>query len=316
MSGVFSPPTMRSRCCHVIRSLDTRVMMLVAEAIFPSRVTPVLFTIHWLPSAGPDPFAKPAFRVEDPGADRLGQGVPADALGTGHHRTAADLDLEFAQDIALIVGPAVGGHDQGFRAFVHPFADHPLELLELLLGRRRVVGKVSRAGRQPLAVLPGVDHRVGTALGGLIGPMGHGRHPVLDGHVRTDEANGPDGQIHVGLGMLLEDSGEDLLDPFTALSGLALFTDDLSVRQRTATRSPWHRPRCTPWQTPRRRAGSTSRPADAPGRGRTPRLPCRAWRASLPIRLFCGPWATAIATNARAIPAMVKILRMGCSLSC
>ena len=25
-------------------------MMLVAEAIFPSRVTPVIFTIHWLPS--------------------------------------------------------------------------------------------------------------------------------------------------------------------------------------------------------------------------------------------------------------------------
>ena len=50
MSGVFSPPTIRSRCCHVIRSLDTRVMILVAEAIFPSRVTPDRFTIHWLPS--------------------------------------------------------------------------------------------------------------------------------------------------------------------------------------------------------------------------------------------------------------------------
>ena len=92
------------------------------------------------------------------------------------------------------------------------------------------VGKVSRAGRQPLAVLPGVDHRVGTPLGGLIRPMGHGRYAVLDGHVRTDEPNRPDGQIHVGLGMLLEDSGEHLLDPFAALSGLALFTDDLSVR--------------------------------------------------------------------------------------
>ena len=58
--------------------------------------------------------------------------------------------------------------------------------------------------------------------------MGHGRHPVLDGHVRTDEANGLDGQIHVGLGMLLEDSGKLLLDRFAALSGLALFIDDLS----------------------------------------------------------------------------------------
>ena len=48
--------------------------------------------------------------------------------------------------------------------------------------------------------------------------------------LRTDEPNGPDGQIHVGLGMLLEDSREHLLDPFAALSGLALFTDDLSVR--------------------------------------------------------------------------------------
>ena len=46
MSGVFSPPTIRSRCCHVMRSLDTRVVILVAEAIFPSRVTPVIFTIQ------------------------------------------------------------------------------------------------------------------------------------------------------------------------------------------------------------------------------------------------------------------------------
>ena len=59
MSGIFSPPTMRSRACHVMRSLDTRVMTLVPEAIFPSRVTPVLFTIQRLPSRVQIPSPKP-----------------------------------------------------------------------------------------------------------------------------------------------------------------------------------------------------------------------------------------------------------------
>jgi len=59
--------------------------------------------------------------------------------------------------------------------------------------------------------------------------MRHRRHPLFDGHVRTDEPNGPDGQIHVGLGMLLEDFGEDLLDLFTPLRRLAFFADDLSL---------------------------------------------------------------------------------------
>ena len=150
--------------------------------------------------------------------------------------------------------------------------------------------------------------------------MGHGRHPVLDGHVRTDEANGPDGQIHVGLGMLLEDSGEHLLDPFTALSGLALFIDDLSVRH----------------EQPRDRLG-VSRVVRLGKRlgGEPDRLlvllmragaagTMRRWSAvavsglagESPDTLFCGPWATAIATNARASPAMIKILRMCFSLSC
>ena len=68
-------------------------------------------------------------------------------------------------------------------------------------------------------------------LGGLIGSMGHSRGPFLDGHVRGDEANGADVQIHASFGVLLEDCGEDLLDPFPALGGLAFFRDDLSVRQ-------------------------------------------------------------------------------------
>ena len=39
MSGIASPSTIRSRDCQVIRSLLKCVMMLVAEATLPSRVT-------------------------------------------------------------------------------------------------------------------------------------------------------------------------------------------------------------------------------------------------------------------------------------
>ena len=91
----------------------------------------------------------------------------------------------------------------------------------------------SRAGRQPFAVLSGVGHRIGTALGRLVGPMGHGRYALLDGHIGREESNRPDNQINVRLGMFLEVAGEDPLDPFTALGGLAFFIDDLSPRQES-----------------------------------------------------------------------------------
>ena len=146
--------------------------------------------------------------------------------------------------------------------------------------------------------------------------MGHGRHPLLDGHVRTDEPNGLDGQIHVGLGMLLEDSGEHLLDRFAALSGLALFIDDLSVRYEQS------RDRLGVSRVVRlgkRLGGEPDRLLVLRmrrGRGADAAVAVSGLAGESADTVFCGPWATAIATNARATPAMVKILRMGCSLSC
>ena len=110
--------------------------------------------------------------------------------------------------------------------------------------------------------------------------------------------------------MLLEDSGEHLLDPFTALSGLALFTDDLSVRYEQ------RRDRLGISRVVRlgkRLGGEPDRLLVllmALGLETDAAVAESGLAGESPDTVFCGPMATAIATNARATPAMVKILRM------
>ena len=115
--------------------------------------------------------------------------------------------------------------------------------------------------------------------------------------------------------MLLEDPGEDLLDRFAALRGLAFFTDDLAVRQE----QPCDRLGIARIVGLGKGLGGEPdrllvRLIAGPGADAAVAVPGLAGGSA--DTLFRGPWATAIATSARATPATVKILRMGFSLSC
>ena len=114
--------------------------------------------------------------------------------------------------------------------------------------------------------------------------------------------------------MLLEDSGEHLLDPFTALRGLALFIDDLSVRyEQRRDRLGISRVE----RLGKRRDGESDRLLSyCAGLGAGTAVAASGLAGESPDTVLCGPMATTIATNAKVTPAVVKILRMVFSLSC
>ena len=142
---------------------------LVAEAGFPSCVTPLTLTIHRLPSRVQTPCSRSAGRIEYPGVDRFAQRVPTDALRAGHRGPAAHLDLELAEDRAVVVGPMIGSQHQGVGAFIDPIADQPLSCFSSSSADTGLVGQIAGAGHPPLAVLLHVDHRVTVSLGPLAG---------------------------------------------------------------------------------------------------------------------------------------------------
>ena len=110
--------------------------------------------------------------------------------------------------------------------------------------------------------------------------------------------------------MLFEYLGEDLLDPFTALSRFALFTDDLSIRSEQL-RDRLRVARVV--RLGKRRNGESDRilVLRMPGLEADAAVAVSGLAGGPPDTVFCGPRKTAIATSARVIPAMVKILRMG-----
>ena len=77
------------------------------------------------------------------------------------------MDREIAQQEILVVRPAAGGVDGRVRALVEPFADQPLQLLELLVMQhaRRVL--FADAGIQPSPALLDVENGVAAESRGL-----------------------------------------------------------------------------------------------------------------------------------------------------
>ncbi len=167
MFGSTSSPTTRSRDCQVMRSFDTRVVTLVADATLPSRRVPVSLTIQRLPFRVQTPSAIAALGVENPGVDLLRRRIPANPLRAGHGGSAANLDLELAEDGAAAGVPTIRRNDDRGRTFVDPLANQPFELPELVAARVLFVVQVACAGHSPAAVLLDVDDHVAVVLGAL-----------------------------------------------------------------------------------------------------------------------------------------------------
>ena len=127
----------------------------------------------------------------------------------------------------MIVGPTVGSHDHGVRAFIDPVAYEPCELLELILAGAFLVREIPGADHYPLPVLFDVDHHVAIPLRGLAGLMRNRRCPVLDGRHWGNEADRLDGDFYFAFGMLLENSVKHPFDIFPPLEGVAVFIHDL-----------------------------------------------------------------------------------------
>ena len=137
-SGSASPPTVRPAVCQAI-AIRARagVKMLVGGAGRPSGRTPFALMSHWSPSsAGHEPLGEAPRGVEDPRAELLlERGVPADPLGAAEHDLALDLHVEVARTRKLPSSDqrAGRGHD-GVVALVDPIADHPFEVLQVVMG--------------------------------------------------------------------------------------------------------------------------------------------------------------------------------------
>ena len=85
------------------------MIAVVNETDCPSDRTPEPWTTQRSPSRDSSPLGEPAAVVEDPHAELLPLGVPADALGAAQGDAALDLDVELPEQEVAVVGPLAGG---------------------------------------------------------------------------------------------------------------------------------------------------------------------------------------------------------------
>src|SRR5208282_310274 len=177
-----------------------------------------------LVGARPETLAMAAFRVEIPGLDLARLGVPADEHRAGRRLFTLDLGIVGSDEVAVVVGPADIGLNLVVAAVINPVADHPLQLLEPLIGGD-ILGRgreFSDLGRLPLAVLANQERAEARELRSVA--LGRGK-PRLSFHpcdVGRDEPDFRDLRFELQSRILLEGSRIHLGDGRLA-AGLASF---------------------------------------------------------------------------------------------
>src|SRR5262249_29737956 len=121
--------------------------------------------------AGPAAFTAAAIGVEDPGLDLIRLRVPGDDHEAAGGWLALDLHAVIANEIPLALPPPDGRGDLAVVGLIDPFADHPLELLEPLIGCDALhrCGVVANLGDLPGTTLPGEQRDEPIGDRGLLG---------------------------------------------------------------------------------------------------------------------------------------------------
>src|SRR5579871_2747567 len=84
---------------------------------------------------GPCRFSESTRIVERPGANRLPLRIPADPLSPLHLRSFARLDDVVLDQVAPLFIPLARRFHFGIAALVDPIANHPSQLLQLIVSR-------------------------------------------------------------------------------------------------------------------------------------------------------------------------------------
>src|SRR5262249_28365654 len=144
--------------------------------------------------------------------------------------SSLDLDVEVAEQEATVLRPGAGRANHGVVALVDPFAEHPLEVEQLVV--MVVVGRLIAYARvEPSAALAGVDHTVPVGNCRRLAPGGERRSALFDRDVRSKESQRLEVECeHVTLA-LLEDACEALDDRVTPPRDRTVLVLDLGVRR-------------------------------------------------------------------------------------